>query len=551
MRGAIFAAILAASLSTIFHSDRASAQGVLPTTASQQPLTAEQWREDLRFMAAEMKKRHANLYHTVSPQAFDAAVADLDRRIPTLQRNQIIVGMMRIAAMVGDGHTRVDPRKDKAFSFPSLPLKLYDFDDGIYVRAVMPGQEALLGARIEAVGGVPVVEARKRIAPLVSGDNLMAERMMTPLYLAMPDVLQAVGLSDRRDTATLTLVKNGRRRTATVKAAAVDPPWPPDTDISLITPAGWVDARKAPVPMWLEEPLNLHRLIGVPERGLVYAQLNQGTDYKGETLDAYGEKIAALAREQNPRALVFDLRLNYGGNGDIRHELLRSLIRAEDDDTRLFVLTARGSFSATQFMLEDLARLSHGLLVGEPASGKPISHGDAYRSVMPNSGITVRTSIVFWKHGQDTRPWTPIDIAVPYRFADYVAGRDPVLEAALTYRAQPSLLEKLNGAAKAGGPAAAVAALKAYADDPVHRYDDVPGTGIRAIERMDDNPSALAASRWLAERYPTARDPQVLYALLAGELGSKAEALTAARAALTLDPNNRQARSVIERLSAK
>ena len=30
--------------------------------------------------------------------------------------------------------------------------------------------------------------------------------------------------------------------------------------------------------MWLEEPLNLHRLIGVPERGLVYAQLNQGTD---------------------------------------------------------------------------------------------------------------------------------------------------------------------------------------------------------------------------------------------------------------------------------
>ena len=62
---------------------------------------------------------------------FDAAVADLDRRIPQLQRNQIIVGMMRIAAMVGDGHTRVDPRKDKAFGFRSLPLKLYWFEDGI------------------------------------------------------------------------------------------------------------------------------------------------------------------------------------------------------------------------------------------------------------------------------------------------------------------------------------------------------------------------------------------------------------------------------------
>ena len=47
-------------------------------------LTAEQWREDLRFMAAEMKRRHENLYHTITPQQFDSAVADLDRRIPTL-----------------------------------------------------------------------------------------------------------------------------------------------------------------------------------------------------------------------------------------------------------------------------------------------------------------------------------------------------------------------------------------------------------------------------------------------------------------------------------
>ena len=42
-----------------------------------------------------------------SRERFQAAVADLHARIPSLQRNQIIVGMMRIAAMVGDGHTRV------------------------------------------------------------------------------------------------------------------------------------------------------------------------------------------------------------------------------------------------------------------------------------------------------------------------------------------------------------------------------------------------------------------------------------------------------------
>src|SRR5690242_9185798 len=78
-------------------------------------LSADQWREDLRFMVAEMERRHANLYHTVSREAFAKAVAELDARIPTLRRNEIITGMMRIAAMVGDGHTRVDPRKDMKF----------------------------------------------------------------------------------------------------------------------------------------------------------------------------------------------------------------------------------------------------------------------------------------------------------------------------------------------------------------------------------------------------------------------------------------------------
>ena len=119
-------------------------------------LTSEQWREDLAFMVAEMKRRHANLYHTVSRQKFEAAVADLHARIPTMQRNEIVVGLMRIAAMVGDGHTRVDPRKDSKFGFPSLPLKLYLFEDGLFVRAARPDYASLVGAEIVEIGGVPV-----------------------------------------------------------------------------------------------------------------------------------------------------------------------------------------------------------------------------------------------------------------------------------------------------------------------------------------------------------------------------------------------------------
>ena len=70
----------------------ALAAACLPSTGTAQPasqgvapaeLTAEQWREDLRFMSAEMKRRHINLYHQVSRERFDQAVAGLERESRT------------------------------------------------------------------------------------------------------------------------------------------------------------------------------------------------------------------------------------------------------------------------------------------------------------------------------------------------------------------------------------------------------------------------------------------------------------------------------------
>ena len=171
---------------------------VTPAAApAQRPvqLTAEQWREDLAFMVAEMRRRHPDLYQSTSRQAFDAAVADLHARIPSMQRNEVIVGFMRIAAMVGDGHTRVDPRKDAKFLFPSMPLKLYLFDDGLFIRAARPDFAPLVGAEVVEIGGIPVAEAIRRTHAISSVDNAMGYKLFAPLYRAMPDILHALGLS--------------------------------------------------------------------------------------------------------------------------------------------------------------------------------------------------------------------------------------------------------------------------------------------------------------------------------------------------------------------
>lgn len=544
----------ALALPAIMAAAPAAGLAQLPATA-QAPaqLTAEQWREDLRFMVTELERRHANPYHSVTRERFAAAVAELDARIPKLQRNEIIVGLMRLAAMVGDGHTRVDPRKDARFGFPSLPLKLYLFGDGLYVRAAAPAQAALVGARIEAIGGVPVDEAIRRASELASRDNPVGPRLYVPLYLNMPDILHALNLSERRDAAELRLRRGKRVWTATVPAGEVEPLWPPDTDIALVTPEGWVDARTTPrPPLWLQAPLDYHRMIELPDRRALYVQLNMVTGIAGQSLDQFAQRIRERAGRLNPKAVVLDLRLNQGGNGNLRQRLVRELIKTEDEDTRLFVLTWRGTFSASQFILDDLDRLTDAVFIGEPASSKPISYGDAYRMPLPNSGIQMRSSIVYWKEGQNHAPWTWIDLAVPLNFADYAAGRDPVLEAALNYVPPLPLDQRLLEAAQKGGAEGLKRAVEAYRTDPSNRYANVELKLLRAAEALfaEHREEALAVAGLAVRHFPESVDPVNVLAHFAEAAGQKELAERSGRRVLELDPNSRTARSLLERLAA-
>ena len=47
-------------------------------------VSSDAWREDLRYLARELPSHHANAFHIVSRETFDAEVARLDAAIPRL-----------------------------------------------------------------------------------------------------------------------------------------------------------------------------------------------------------------------------------------------------------------------------------------------------------------------------------------------------------------------------------------------------------------------------------------------------------------------------------
>src|SRR5215207_9013155 len=74
-------------------------------------LTEAQWQADVRFLGDELPRRHKNAYHRMKREDFEAAVNQLSKAVPTMTDNEIAVGMMKLVAMVHDGHTSLSPRQ--------------------------------------------------------------------------------------------------------------------------------------------------------------------------------------------------------------------------------------------------------------------------------------------------------------------------------------------------------------------------------------------------------------------------------------------------------
>jgi tetratricopeptide (TPR) repeat protein len=524
------------------------------------PLTSEQaraWQEDIDYLAREMSLRHRQLYHSVSQPRFEAALRELRARVPGLARHQIVVELARIVAMVDDGHTNVAPTRDPAIGFRSYPVMMYFFKDGLYIRAATAQQADLVGARVLAFGNVPVDEAYRRVRELIGRDNEMGARYFAPHLLAMPEVLHALGLVDDMESAALLVERGGKRETVRLAPAGPARMMPPDTDTSWMPLSGWVDARGAADAgaLWLRHPEDKFRFEYLPDQRAWYVQFNQVTNKPDESIADFSKRLLAALDARPAERLVLDLRLNRGGNGDYVPAIVRGLIKARplDADGRLFVLTGRATFSAAQFLVNDLERMTDAVFVGEPTGGKPNSYGDSRKIVLPNSGITVRVSILWWQVDErDRRPWTAPAVAADLSFADYRSNRDPALAAALAYVPQPPLQAVLVQAYTAGGVDAGLRALEAWRRDPAHAYAWIePALNIAGYELLAKKRQAEAVSvlEQAAALYPDSSNAHDSLAAAYAAAGRREAAIEQYRAALRIDPKLATAMDGLKKLT--
>ena len=159
---------------------------VLTACGSQRATTQvspEAWRADLRELARELPRRHANAFHTVSAQHLALEVTELDAAIPHLNADEILVGLMRIVASVGDGHTHLDAPP----SWPRYPVELMWIGDELRVVAMTESYRVAAGAKVLGIGNASVDSIMVLTSRLVPrGENAGRTRGTATILLTSP-----------------------------------------------------------------------------------------------------------------------------------------------------------------------------------------------------------------------------------------------------------------------------------------------------------------------------------------------------------------------------
>lgn len=370
------------------------------------------WREDVQTLARELPARHVEPWFTVTEATWRGAVAELDGRLVALDDAQIEAELMRLVAMLGDGHTLIgrDPPLRPAY----YPLALQWFEDGIFVLDAAGDAAWAKGQEVVAIGGKPIEDAIGSVSAFLSHDNHGQLQNQMSNALIDPVLVRSAGLAETTTAARYTMrAADGTERDAELAPA---PPWRPK-----------LPAKDLPLAMQRRHSHYWNDYLDGPR--LLYFQYNVCADAKDLPFADLAASTLAFADQKPIDKFVIDLRHNGGGNSQVITPLIDGLAARPELAGKVYVIIGRRTFSSAVLNAIALKRRLGAILVGEPTGGKPSHHGEVLTFPLPHSRLVVQYSTKYHANPDFTGDAVMPDLPVAVRHADWLALRDPVLDA--------------------------------------------------------------------------------------------------------------------------
>lgn len=447
---------------------------------AQNNLTSAQWQSDLSYLQKKIHSDYPNLFYNVTARQFDSAVAVLQKQIPRLTENEIRVGFIRLVAMFRIGHTLMrmtagENEDSQKPMFHFLPFTASHFSDGLYIQQIDTSYKEALGGRIVKIGNTPVDEALKRMHTVIPWENEQYFKSHLHYYLRIPEILQALHITENAEAAIIKYRKDGTVRNLTIKKSDY-----PDYAFNdgFFVPKGWAEAyehfNKPASVLWMKEPGKLRYFEYLKESKTVYVRHIAVVDRPGQTIADFFEKVFRFIDSNEVEKFVLDIRMNGGGNNYLNKTVITKIIESKKINRygHFFVITGAVTFSAAQNLANELEKYTEAIFVGEPTAENVNFWGDIKTEVLPISRLNVNLSWLWWQNmdPRDKRPWTAPGLAAEMSFENYTAGYDSAMQIILNYKEEKRIEERIKNLVISGNIEEAVSVTKKYLENPLHRY---------------------------------------------------------------------------------
>lgn len=411
-----------ASMAPVKPAPPAGVQAPIDGTAGAERLAC--WRQDIDTYQAWMHQRHAGLFVFVSQADFDASCDALRAELPGLRDDQIVVRLKAIAASVGSGHTGAWPSRG-ALKPRRLPIDVRWLEDGILVTGTDDANAELRGGLIVRIGETETAEALAAVTRITGHENDSYLRSAVPRSMLQAETLSGLGLVADPGRVPITVrFADGRTATAVVVPVAEGSSW---KLVSAVAP------ERASFSRLPRPDARTYGTRFMDEQRVLYVWYDECSDAPERSVAQFARDTLQQVDALGPRAVVIDLRRNGGGNSGLLRPLIKGLAERPEinDRHRLFVLIGPETFSSAGLNAEEFRAWTKATLVGQPTGQRPKSWMECRRDWLPNTLIQVNYMLVAPSFGPGTPEATEPDLRVPVTSADYLSGRDVVLERAI------------------------------------------------------------------------------------------------------------------------
>jgi hypothetical protein len=379
----------------------------------------EKWREDLRFLAAELPRRHKNAFHRISREQFDKLINDLDARLPALSDEEIILEMSRLVSRIGDGHTGLG----WGWFFPRVPMNLFWFGKELRVTKVSKQFPRVNGARLVKIGGVAVEkiyeQSREYISP---GETEQFVLNASTGGFTYPIFLKHLGITKTAESAVYEFVDlQGKRFSLEMKGEGRG------------TENDWIAPYKQ-APLALEKPDAPFYFEYFKDAKTVYVNFRWYP--RRVEFAKFSKELFDFIDQNTVEKIVFDMRQNGGGDYTRGRDFFVKPLKERKkfaERGRLFVLAGRVTYSAGMVNTADFRKEFNAIIVGEPTGARPVGYMEGRGFRLPNSRLEVGVSIELAKFAETDTPGILPDKLIEPDWKSFLNGRDTALEWALAY----------------------------------------------------------------------------------------------------------------------